>query len=66
MKFTSKQFDHLADIMKEAGAIILGGIVIGRVFTSETPTFVVIAGTFAYIIFILISLYLIKRGEKND
>ncbi len=64
MKLTLKQFDHLADVFKEAGAIILGGLVIGRVFTEQTSLPLLIGGTLFYIVFIIISLILKKKGEE--
>ena len=64
VKLTWKQFDHLADVFKEAAAIIFGGMVIGSTLSAQASNGMAVAGTGLYITFILISLGLKQRGEQ--
>jgi len=66
VKLTPKQYDHLASVFKEAAAIILGGFVVGRIIIGQPLGLYIVFGVGLYIVFILISLALTKKGKDND
>ena len=58
--------DHIADIFKEGGAIILGGLVIGNVISEHTSPVMIIVGGILYLLFIITSIILKKYGQPDN
>ncbi|MBI3194671.1 MAG: hypothetical protein HYZ34_09435 [Ignavibacteriae bacterium] len=64
MKFSKEQHEALYEITKEAGAVVLGGLVIAGVWVEKVNPFIVALGLIIYLV-LVISAVRFKNKTKD-
>jgi hypothetical protein len=63
MSLSKGQFSTLSDICRETAVVILGGLVIGNLLSSNAKVYLTIGGIFIYLILGYLSVVFKKKGE---